>query len=156
MQARIDSPAVTIPGLYPAMMELSKSIKAAAKQAGVAEGLLHLIFLRASQINGCGLCVDMHWRDAVKAGESDERVHGVAAFREMPFFTDAERSALALVESTTRIADKGDAVPDAIWDEASQHWSPAALGVLVAATALINTWNRFNAPTRQPAGAWRR
>jgi AhpD family alkylhydroperoxidase len=156
MQARIDNPAITIPGMLPAMLELGKLIKSAAKSAGVAEGLLHLIYLRASQINGCGLCVDMHWRDAVKAGESDERVHGVAAFREMPFFTDAERAALALVEAETRIADKGDAVPDPIWKEAEKHYSPEALAVLVAATAMINTWNRLNATTRQPAGVWRR
>lgn len=156
MQARIDNPAMTIPGIYPAMMELSKSIKAVAKSAAVPEGLLHLVFLRASQINGCGLCVDMHWRDAAKAGESDERIHGVAAFREMRCFTEAEKAALALVEAETRIADKGDAVPDAIWDAAASHWSAPALGVLVAATALINTWNRFNATIRQPADAWRR
>jgi AhpD family alkylhydroperoxidase len=156
MEARIESPARTIPGMFPAMLEVGKSIKDAARSAGLAEGLLHLIYLRASQINGCGLCVDMHWRDAVKAGESDERVHGVAAFREMPWFTEAERAALALVEAATRIADKGDAVPDEVWKKAEAHHSPQALGVLVAATALINAWNRLNAPIRQPAGAWKR
>jgi AhpD family alkylhydroperoxidase len=141
--------------MLPAMLEIGKTIKFAAKSAGVSEGLVHLIFLRASQINGCGLCVDMHWRDAVKAGESDERVHGVAAFREMPYFNDAERAALALTEAETRIADKGD-VPDAIWKEAEKHYSAAALAVIVAAAAMINTWNRLNVTTRQPAGAWRK
>lgn len=156
MQARIDSPAMTIPGFLDAALKLGGTIKAAAKTAGVPEGLLHLIYLRASQINGCGLCVDMHWRDAAKAGESDERIHGVAAFREMPFFNDAERAALAVIEAETRLADKGDAVPDAIWKEAEKHWSAQALGVIVAAGAMINTWNRLNATIRQPAGAWKR
>jgi AhpD family alkylhydroperoxidase len=156
MSARIESPVRTIPGFYEAALKLMGTINAAAKAAGVTDGLLHLIYLRASQINGCGLCVDMHWRDAAKAGESDERVHGVAAFREMPWFNDAERAALALVEAETRIADKGDAVPDAIWKEAERHWSAEALAVLVAATAMINTWNRMSATTRQTAGAYRR
>ena len=156
MQARIDNPAVQIPGMLPAMLEVGKTIHAAAKAAGVPQGLLHLIYLRASQINGCGVCVDMHWRDAAKAGESDERIHGVAAFREMPYFTDAERAAFALVEAETRIADKGDAVPDDIWKAAEQHYNTQALTVLVAATAFINTWNRLNATTRQVAGSWKR
>ena len=155
MQARIDNPAMTIPGLLPLMLETGKTIKAAAKTAGIAEGFLHLIFLRASQINGCGVCVDMHWRDADNAGESDERIHGVAAFREMPWFNDAERAALSLIEAETRIADK-DGVPDEIWKEAEKHYSAEALGVLVTVGAMINMWNRLNATTRQPAGAWRR
>lgn len=156
MQARIESPATTIPGFLDAALKLGSTVKAAAKAAGVPEGLLHLIYLRASQINGCGFCVDMHWRDAAKAGESEERIHGVAGFREMPFFTDAERAALALAESATRLADRADAVPDAVWNEAAAHWSREALGVLVAAAGMINFWNRLNVTIRQPAGAWKR
>lgn len=156
MSARIESPVRTIPGFYDAALKLVGTVNAAAKAANVPDGLLHLIYLRASQINGCGLCVDMHWRDAAKAGESDERIHGAAAFREMPWFTDAERAALALIEAQARLADKSDAVNDDVWNAAAKHWSTEALSVIIAAGAMINLWNRFSATIRQPAGAYRR
>ena len=110
--------------------------------------------LRASQINGCSACVDMHPKIARKAGETDERLFAVAAWRDTPYFTDAERAALALTEALTRISDRADPVPDAIWNEADKHFDESELATLVLAIANINVWNRLNIAVRQPAGAW--
>jgi AhpD family alkylhydroperoxidase len=115
---------------------------------------LELVHLRASQINGCSVCVDMHSRDLKKAGETDERLFLVAAWREAPYFSDAERAALALTEAATRLSDKADAIPDDVWDEAARHYDEQGLASLVIHIALINAWNRINATTRQVAGAW--
>lgn len=113
-----------------------------------------LIHLRASQINACSLCVDMHARELKKAGEKDERIFALAAWRETPYFTDAERAALALAEAGTRLADRPDAVPDDVWDEAARYYDEKALAALVIQIALINAFNRLNATTRQMVGAW--
>jgi AhpD family alkylhydroperoxidase len=113
------------------------------------------VALRASQINGCSVCVDMYAKDLRKQGESDERLFAVAAWRESLYFTDAERAALALTEAATRLADTADAVPDAIWDEAAGHYSESELAALLMTIATINLWNRLNAATRQIAGAAR-
>ena len=113
---------------------------------------LGLVHLRASQINGCSFCVDGGVKHAKQAGESDERLHAVAAWRESPHFDDAECAALALAEATTRIADNPEAVSDAIWDEAAKHYDEQKLGGLLLWIALTNLYNRINVPTRQPAG----
>ena len=111
--------------------------------------------LRASQINGCSVCVEMHASDLKKAGESDERIFAVAAWREAPYFTDAERAALALTEAMTRLSDRADAVPDDVWDEVARHYDEPALAALTLSIASVNLWNRLNAATRQVAGtAW--
>jgi AhpD family alkylhydroperoxidase len=128
-------------------------LPAAAHTGGVPPKTLALVHLRASQINGCGLCVDMHSRELKKAGAPDERVFGVAAWRESPYFTDAERAALALTEAATRLADRADAVPDEIWDMAARHFDERAMASLLLEIALINAWNRLNAASRQPAGS---
>jgi alkylhydroperoxidase family enzyme len=96
----------------------------------------------------------MHSRELKDAGEPDERIFTVAAWREAPYFTDAERAALALVEAATRLADRSDPVPDEIWDEAARHYDEPALGALVISIAAINAWNRINATTRQVTGHW--
>ena len=115
---------------------------------------VELVHLRASQINGCGVCVDMHPRIAKKAGETDERLFAVAAWREAPYFTDAERAALALTEAVTRLSDRADPVPDEIWDEAARHYDEPALAALIIAIASINVWNRLNVrPGRSTLGA---
>ena len=137
MQPRMSNPAITVPG---------------AMQAGETE----LVHLRASQINGCSLCVDIHAQDLKKGGESDERLFALAAWREAPFFTDAERAALALAEAATQLSDRADAVPDEVWNEAARHYDEPALAVLVLNIALINCWNRINATTRQVVGSVRR
>src|SRR5262249_11954167 len=119
---------------------------------GVPAKTLELMNLRASQINGCGVCAVQHPRIARKLGETDERLFAVAAWREAPYFTDAERAALALTEAATRISDQADPVPDAIWEEATRHYDESALAALVLAIASINVWNRLNVVTRQIAG----
>ncbi|TWP46320.1 carboxymuconolactone decarboxylase family protein [Lentzea tibetensis] len=151
MEARMGNPAMVVPGAMKALIALSK----AAEDAGVPKAVLELVHLRASQINGCSVCVDMHARSLHKEGESTERVFTVAAWREAPYFTDAERAALALAESVTRLADKADPVPDDVWNEAAKHYSELELGALVVSISAVNVWNRLNAATRQVAGtAW--
>jgi len=150
MQARMKSPALTLPGAFDALMALVKSVEA----GDVPRSTLELMNLRASQINGCAVCLDMHSRALKKLGEPDERIFAVAAWREAPYYSDAERAALALTEATTRIADRPEPVPDEIWNEAAQHYSEKALSSLVLSIALINVWNRLNAATRQISGAW--
>jgi AhpD family alkylhydroperoxidase len=150
MKPRIESPAQTVPGAMQAMMRLAE----ASHQAGVPATTHYLIHLRASQINGCSICVDMHSRELKAAGEPDERINTVAAWRETPYFTAAERAALALTEAVTRLADRPDPVPDQLWDEATRHYDEAQLAALVLSIASINTWNRINAATRQITGEW--
>lgn len=151
MEARMRHPALVLPDAMPALMSLSKS----TEHAGLPQATADLVALRASQINGCSVCVDMHAKDLRKQGESDERLFAVAAWRESLYFTDAERAALALTEAATRLADTADAVPDAIWDEAAGHYSESQLAALLMTIATINLWNRLNAATRQIAGAAR-
>ena len=150
MQARIDNPAVTVPGALKALLEISTAIK----QAGIPETTVYLVELRASQINGCGVCVDIHTRELKHAGEPDERINAVAAWRDASYFTEAERAALALTEAATRLADHPDPVPDYVWDDAARHYDEAQLAALVLAIASINAWNRLNVATRQISGDW--
>ena len=150
MQPRIDSPAQTLPGAMQALLKLAD----ATQHAGVPATTHYLVHLRASQINGCSICVDMHSRELKAAGEPDTRINMVAAWRETPYFSDAERAALALAEAVTRLADRPDAVPDEIWDEAARHYDEPQLAALVLSIASINTWNRINAATRQITGEW--
>jgi AhpD family alkylhydroperoxidase len=144
------NPAMVLPEVMQALFALSK----AAEKAGVPSKTIGLILLRASQINGCSVCVDMHCRDLKKAGETDERLFAVAAWRDAPYFTAAERAALALAEAVTRLSDRPDPVPDVVWEDAMQHYDEQALAGLITSIALINTWNRFNVATRQIAGEW--
>ena len=148
MQPRMSNPARTVPGAMQAM----RALEAAGKKGNVPVRTLQLMHLRASQINGCSLCVDIHAHDLKKGGESDERLFALAAWREAPYFTDAERAALALAEAATRLSDRADAVSDEVWDEAARHYDEPALAALVLNIALINCWNRINATTRQLAG----
>jgi AhpD family alkylhydroperoxidase len=124
----------------------------AAHSAGLAKSTLDLVHLRASQINGCSACVDSGARGMRKAGETDERLFAVAAWRETDYFTEAERAALDLAEHATRLADKGEAVPDQVWEAAAKHFGEAELASLVLWIATTNFFNRINAVTRQPAG----
>ena len=113
-----------------------------------------LVKLRASQINGCGMCTDMHSKDALAAGETQQRLNLVAAWREATVFTEAERAALELTEQGTRIADAAGGVTDDAWAGAAKHYNDEELGALVCLIALINTYNRLNVITRQPAGSY--
>ncbi|NUT51828.1 MAG: carboxymuconolactone decarboxylase family protein [Saccharothrix sp.] len=150
MQARMDHPAVTLPGTMKALLALGET----AKEGGLPDSLLELANLRASQINGCSVCVDMHAKALRKAGESDERIFAVGAWRDAPFYSEAERAALALAEAVTRLADRSDGVPDEVWRVAAEHFDERQLSALLVAVATVNTWNRLNAATRQVAGAW--
>jgi AhpD family alkylhydroperoxidase len=150
MQTRIENPAQTVPGALMALQRLGTAIK----HAEVPDTTVYLIELRASQINGCSVCVDIHSRELKAAGEPDERIFGVAAWREASYYTDAERAALALTEAGTRLADRPDPVPDDVWQEAARHYEEPQLAALVILIAAINAWNRVNAITRQVSGQW--
>jgi AhpD family alkylhydroperoxidase len=147
MTARMTNPVFVLDGAMDAMQALAKSVSRA--RMPIDSELVHL---RASQINGCSVCVDMHAKALRKAGESEERVFAVSAWREAPFFSDAERAALALTEALTRLADKEEPVPEAIWDAAAEHFDEPQLAGLVLDIAQINVWNRLNVATRQVVG----
>ncbi len=147
--ARMSNPAVIIPEAMPAIMSLLK----ATKSGGVPDKTMELVHLRVSQINGCSYCVDGGARNAKKAGETDERLFAVAAWREAPYFTDAERAALALAEAVTRLSDRTDPVPDAVWNEAARHYNEKQLASLLLLIGITNLFNRMNAATKQIAGA---
>jgi AhpD family alkylhydroperoxidase len=122
------------------------------REANLPAGTHELMNIRASQINGCGFCTDMHTKDALHAGETQERLNMVAAWREATVFTEAERAAFELVEQGTRLADAAGGVTDEAWAEAAKHYDEEQLGALVSIIALINAFNRVNVIVRQPAG----
>ena len=147
MQPRMKNPATIIPDA----MKAIQALNAATQQGGVPAATLGLVHLRASQINGCSVCVDLGGRAAKRAGWSDERLWSVAAWRETPYFTEPERAALALAEAATRLADRPDAVSDEIWADAAKHFDDAQLAAIVLWIAVTNLFNRINATTRQMA-----
>jgi AhpD family alkylhydroperoxidase len=147
----MSNPAMIVPDAMGALVALSKSID----QDGLPSRTRDLVYLRASQINGCGVCIELHARDLRKAGETDERLFAVAAWRDAPYFSDAERAALALAEAATRLSDRPDPVPDEVWEEVAKQYDERARAALVIAIATINVWNRLNVATRQVTGAWK-
>jgi len=149
--ARLKHPAY----LIPEAMQALQALGGAVAKSGLPPRTAELVSLRASQINGCSVCIDGHPRIARKLGETDERLFAVAAWRDAPYFTAAERAALALCEAVTRLADRPDPVPDEVWEEAARHYDESALAGLVLSIAGINVWNRLNVATRQPAGEWK-
>ena len=151
MEPRMKHPVAVLPDALTAMRALS----AAGEAAGLSARTLELVHLRASQINGCGACLDMHAQLMKKAGETDDRLFVVAAWRDTPYFSDAERAALALTESVTRLSDRADPVPDDVWAEAARHYDERGLAALLLHIGAINVWNRLNVSTRQVAGAVR-
>jgi AhpD family alkylhydroperoxidase len=146
MQARMKQPVYLIPEALTAMQALNKAL-----EGRVPETTLGLVHMRASQINGCAVCLAMH---TTHHKDTDERMLTVAGWRDAPFFTPAERAALALTEHVTRLADRTDPVPDEVWAEAAKHYDEPALAALVANIAAINTWNRLNVITAQVGGDW--
>jgi AhpD family alkylhydroperoxidase len=153
-KARMTSPAITVPGVLDALQALSAAATDATSKAGVARSTVDLVQLRASQVNGCAVCLDMHSRAARKGGEADERLATLSAWRDSPYFTDAERAALALAEAGTRLADRDDPVDDDVFEQAAVHFDEQALAGLVVHIAVINAWNRLNVITGQVAGRW--
>ena len=144
---RMTQPVLMIDGAMDALQALSKAVSRA--RIGINSEIVHL---RASQINGCGVCTDMHAKALRKAGESEERVWSIAAWRESPYFTDAERAALELTEALTRIADVPEPVSDEIWERCREQFDEQQLAALIIDIAAINVWNRTNVATRQIAG----
>jgi AhpD family alkylhydroperoxidase len=139
----------------PLAMKLIKHINSGAavlQSSGLPTATQELVRLRASQINGCGFCTDMHTKEALHAGESQQRLNLVAVWREATVFTEAERAALELTEQGTRIADAAGGVSDEVWANAAKHYDDDQLFALVASIALINAYNRMNVIVQQPAG----
>lgn len=149
MAARMDNPAMVVPDAMPALLAVGKAVQG----TGVDPETIEMTHLRVSQINGCSVCVDGHARALRKGGISDERLAAVAAWRDAPYFTDAERAALALAEAATRISDRAEQVPDKVWKEAATHYDDKALAGLTLSIGLVNLWNRVNITTGQVAGA---
>ncbi|MFD0559116.1 AhpD family alkylhydroperoxidase [Stackebrandtia endophytica] len=150
MSMRLDPTQVeTLPKLWKAFSSAGNLMRT---QELVPQSTLELVNLRASQINGCGYCVDMHTIDMAHAGETAQRIAMVAAWREAPYFTDAERAALLLAEEATRIADAATGVSDEVWDEVRRFYDEEQAAILVGQIAMINAWNRFNVTLQSPAG----
>jgi AhpD family alkylhydroperoxidase len=143
-------PVLLIPEALKALTAYSR----AAEGLGVPARTLEMVHLRASQINGCSVCVELHSTQLRKEGETDERLFTIAAWRDAPYFSGAERAALELTEAVTRVADEGDPVPDEIWADVARHYDEQGLSALLIAITGVNVWNRLNAATRQVAGAW--
>ncbi len=138
--------------------KILKHINSAAKvasEAGVPVATQELVKIRASQINGCGFCTDMHTKDALAAGETQVRLNLVAAWREATVYTEAERAALELSEQGTRLADASGGVTDEVWANASKHFDENQLVALISLIAVINAYNRINVINQQPAGGYR-
>jgi AhpD family alkylhydroperoxidase len=140
------SPLYLLPDVLKGLMAIGQ-----VRDEGVSEKVLGIVHLRASQINGCAFCNDMHARELKAAGAAEDYIWAIATWRESILFNDAERAALALTESATRIADQPDAVPDAIWNQAKAHYPEKALALLIVHIGLINFFNRINVTIRQPA-----
>ena len=149
MNARMTNPAEILPDATKGIQNIYKAIA----QAGASATVLELVHLRASQINGCSPCVYGGIKSALKNGETDERLHQVAAWRDTDLFTDAERAALEMTEAATRLADKPNAVTDEMWDAVADHFDEKELSAIVLMIALTNMFNRINATVRQPSGA---
>lgn len=152
LQPRMQNPAVILSD----MMQPIQALYAVTYKGGVPPQTLALVHLRVSQINGCSSCVDAGARSAKQTGETDDRLFAVPAWRDTPYFSDAERAALALAEAVTRLSDRADPVPDAVWEDAAKHYNETGLAALLLSIGITNLFNRFNVPTRQIAGeaAW--
>src|SRR5438477_11580164 len=138
------------PNALHAMFALEKHLKSST----IEEKLLHLVKLRASQINGCAYCIDMHSIDARAAGETEQRLYALDAWRETPFFTDRERAGLAWIEAVTLVSQTH--VPDAVYDEAKKHFSEKEISDLTFIASTINAWNRLAIASRTPPGTYKR
>jgi AhpD family alkylhydroperoxidase len=149
MQARMTNAAYLLPDAMKGIGSLLRAIR----ESGLSEELAEIAGLRASQINGCAACVHGHVHNLRKAGTSEERIANVVAWREAPYFTDAERAALQLAEAMTRLADRShESVPDAFWDEVADHFDEKELSALILSISLTNMFNRINTTIKEPAG----
>jgi AhpD family alkylhydroperoxidase len=151
VESRMHNPLLMFPDAFKGI----QAIHEAARAGGLPDTTCHMVHLRASQINGCSFCAEMHSREMREAGESDQRIYTVAAWREAPYFTEAERVALAVTEALTRLSDRPDPVPDELWDELRMNYDEPAIAALLIEIGLINVWNRVNAAVRQVAGVYK-
>lgn len=147
MTPRVDVTKHLASGMGRAMLNLSHEVEASMDRA-----LLELVKIRASQINGCAYCIDMHTKDARAAGETEQRIYALSAWRETPFFTERERAALEWTEALTRVADTH--VPDEVFELVSKHFKEAELVALTFAVVVINSWNRLATSLRVPVGSY--
>ena len=147
MQSRMNHPVLILPEAMQALFALNKSIE--DKLPSKTHKLVHL---RASQINGCSGCVDMHAKELQRSGVPLEHIFAVAAWRDTPYFNAEERTALELTENLTRIADQSDPVPDVLWDKVKRHYDEKEISALLLTIAQINNWNRLNVAIRQMVG----
>jgi len=148
-----EEPRLAIAELAPALYKAQLALEVQVRRSGIDPVLYELIKIRVSQINGCAFCLDMHTLDARAAGETEQRLHLLAAWREAPFYTARERAALALTESVTLVGDTH--VPDDVWETAAAEFSAEELAQLVMAIVVINGWNRIAISSRMPAGIYR-
>src|SRR5689334_20193193 len=148
MSARMNY-AKAAPGVVDAMLRLHEYLS----KSGIEESLLDLVYLRASQINGCAFCLDMHWKDLRAIGETEQRMYSLDAWRECPYYTDRERAALAWTDAVTRIADTH--APDDVYDEVKKHLNEKQLADITVAVATINAWNRLAIAGRSTPGIYR-
>lgn len=146
-EPRIKHPVHVFPEALRALRDLGTAIRGA-----LPPEVSILVTLRASQINACSVCVEMHSRELKEAGASDDRIYSVAAWREAPYFSPAERAALALTEAATRLSDRSNPVPDEVWAEAAVYFNEREMAALTLAIASINAWNRLNVTTAQSSG----
>jgi AhpD family alkylhydroperoxidase len=133
---------------FAAMLALSNYLH----KSGLDESLINLICLRASQINGCAYCLDMHWKDLRAAGDSEQRLYGLDAWEESPYYSERERAALAWTEAVTNVRDGH--VPDEVYERVRKTFTPKELAELTLAITVINSWNRINIALRTPAGSY--
>ncbi len=147
MNSRLDY-SKAAPGVMNVMLGFGKYLH----QCGLEKKLLDLVYLRASQVNGCAYCLDMHWKDLRAEGESEQRLYGLDAWEESAYYTDRERAALAWTEAVTKLSDRR--VPDAVFEEARRHFSEKELADLTLAIVGINGWNRLNIAFHTPAGSY--
>jgi AhpD family alkylhydroperoxidase len=147
MTSRLDATKYVASGMGRAMLELSSQV-----EARVERRLFELVKIRASQINGCAYCLDMHTKDARLAGETEQRIYALNAWRETPFFSDRERAALEWTEAVTRVADTH--VPDEIYERVKTQFDEAEVVALTFAIVVINSWNRLAVSFRMPAGSY--
>src|SRR6201987_3362106 len=136
------------PGIYEAMLGLGNYLR----KSGLEESLVNLVCLRVSQINGCAYCIDMHWKDLRAAGESEQRLYGLDAWEESPYYTDRERATLAWAEAVTNIQDGH--VPDSVFEEVRKHFTDKELADLTLAVTAINSWNRLSIAARTLPGTY--
>ena len=136
------------PDAYQAMLGLERYLR----QSGLETNLIHLLKLRASQLNGCAYCIDMHWKDLRAAGENEQRLYSLDAWQECPYYSARERAALAWTEAVTRLAHGG--VPDSVYSDVRTQFSEQEISALTVAIATINSWNRLSIAARKPAGTY--